>query len=80
MAGIDGEVTPRNTLNGVAYDIELYPQGLAQTEVNYIGVTGSDRTLRQQSSSGGGFGYYISTLDSDNKPLFLIPGPRKRTT
>lgn len=75
VAGIEGEVTPRNTLQGVARDIELYPQGLSQTNVNYTGVVGSDPTLRLQSTAAGSFGYYISTLDSDNKPLLYNTTP-----
>lgn len=75
VAGIEGEVTPRNTLQGLARDIELYPQGLSQTNVNYTGVVGSEPTLRLQNSAAGSFGYYISTLDSDNKPLLYNTTP-----
>lgn len=71
VAGIDGEVTPRNTLAGVARDIELYPQGVAQTSVSYTGVTGSEPTLRLNGSS-----YYISTLNNDAKPQLYSAVPQ----
>ncbi|QJQ94074.1 MULTISPECIES: flagellin [Halomonadaceae] len=74
VAGLDGEVTPRNTLQGYARDIELYPQATAETTVSYTGVTGSEPTLRLQSPAEGSFGYYISTLDGDGKPLFFNTG------
>ncbi|MFG6665860.1 flagellin [Halomonas sp. HNIBRBA4712] len=70
VRGIDGEVTPRNTLSGRAFDIELYPQNPNQTRVTYSGVAGSEPTLRQQSAAGGGLNYYISTLDGNGNPRF----------
>ncbi|WP_447895111.1 flagellin N-terminal helical domain-containing protein [Vreelandella sp. GE22] len=70
VRGIDGDVAPRNTLNGRAFDIELYPQNPNQTRVTYTSVTGNEPTLRQQNATDGGLNYYISTLDNNGNPRF----------
>lgn len=81
VRGIEGDVTPKNTLTGRAKDIELYPQDPSQTSVTYTGVVGSEPTLRQKTNDDGSTSYYVSTLDDDNKPRFYDTGtPVARVT
>lgn len=67
IAGIEGEVTPRNDLRGYARDIHLddYPA----TSVSFSGVAGANPDFKKMPPEDGRYGYYASAT-IDNKPVF----------
>ncbi|WP_369413795.1 flagellin N-terminal helical domain-containing protein [Halomonas alkalisoli] len=73
IAGIEGEVTPRNTLLGPAHHIHLYAETNAQTTITYHGVTGTSRAFMQQPSVDGSYGWYVSAMLGDD-PVFYNTG------
>ncbi|MDR5893335.1 flagellin [Halomonas mongoliensis] len=67
VAGIEGEVAPRNMLQGKAVDIHLYAQRTAIQFVDTGGVSlpGSQHALME----GGAYGSYVSAV-SGGQPVF----------
>ncbi len=70
VAGIEGEVTPRNTLPGRALDIHV---DAPHTELNVSGLAAgvsNERLMNMNQGSGdGSYGYYVSG-EEGGKPVF----------
>ncbi|WP_422667937.1 flagellin [Billgrantia lactosivorans] len=73
IAGIEGEVTPRNTLLGPAHHIHLYAETNAQTTISYNGITGTSRAFMEQPAAEGPYGWYVSAMLGDD-PVFYDTG------
>ncbi|QFU00146.1 Flagellin [Halomonas sp. THAF5a] len=74
IAGIDGEVTDRNTLMGRARDIHL--DDTAHTSISYAGMGGSNHDLKRIPSTDNPgndhTGYYVSAVSSGGPVLYDV--------
>lgn len=66
IAGIDGDVTPRDQLTGRASDIRLDDTA---TSVSFPGMAGSNHDLKRMPSGDGTYGTYVSATNG-GKPVF----------
>ncbi|WP_110691735.1 flagellin [Salinicola halophyticus] len=69
IVGINGDVTPRDTVLGRARDIELND---GSTNVTYTNTTAIDPELRYSPSNG--FGYYTQATDTEGNAAFYNAG------
>jgi flagellin-like hook-associated protein FlgL len=66
IAGIDGDVTPRDQLTGRASDIHLDDTA---TSVAFLSMAGSNHDLKRMPSGDGTYGTYVSA-SGGGKPVF----------
>ena len=74
IAGIEGQVTPRNTLLGPAHHIHLYAETNARTDITYHGMPGTSLAFMQQPSGG----WYVSAMLGDDPVFYNTDYPLAR--
>lgn len=81
VAGIEGDVSDRNTLMGRAREIDLYDATTAITMTlsgsaySYQGLGGAERVLMQQPTADGPYGRYVSDLTGTSPDFYNVFAP-----